>query len=165
MEAQRIQELFEYNRWANKRILEVVSRLTPDEFTKEIPSSYPSLRETLAHILSAEWIWLMRWMGNSPKSMLESHDFPSISELKSRWDEVEREQLKFVSGITEDSLLNKIPYINTQGEQWSYSLLQMMQHVVNHSTYHRGQVTMMLRQIKAEPVATDFLVFYDIKKE
>jgi uncharacterized damage-inducible protein DinB len=54
-------------------------------------------------------------------------------------------------------------YINTKGEEWKYPLEQMMQHVVNHSSYHRGQVTTMLRQLGVEAVPTDFLVFIDVK--
>ena len=165
MEVKHIQELYKYNRWANGRVLDAVSKLTTDDFTKEIRSSFPSVRDTLVHILSAEWIWLMRWKGTSPKAMLSSIDYPKISELKSRWHVVEREQREFVSRTTVDSLQKKITYTNTTGEQWTYALWQMMQHVVNHSTYHRGQITTMLRQLGAKTEATDFLVFYGEKSE
>ena len=161
MDLERIRALYEYNRWANARTLDAASRLRSDEFTKDLGSSYPSLRDMLAHVLSAEWIWLRRWQGTSPKALLDPAEFPSISQLRARWAEVERELAEFVAGVTEESLETTISYVNTKGERWTYPLWQMLQHVVNHSTYHRGQVTTMLRQLGAEPVATDFLVFYD----
>lgn len=159
----RIQELYEYNRWANARILDAASRLTPEQFTKDLRSSHRSVRDTLAHVMSVELIYFKRWLGTSPKAMLAPSDFPTISLLRARWAEVEREQADFVSNVTEESLKTTIAYVNTKGEAWSYSLWQIMVHVVNHSTYHRGQVTTMLRQLGAEPVATDFLIFYDLR--
>ena len=76
---------------------------------------------------------------------------------------MEQEQAEFVASVTEESLEATISYINTRGVRWTYPLRQMMQHVVNHSTYHRGQVITMLRQLGAEPVATDLLLFQDAK--
>lgn len=90
-------------------------------------------------------------------------DFPTLAALRTRWLEVQREQAEFVFGLTEEALVAQVAYINTRGEAFSYLLWQTMQHVVNHSTYHRGQITTMLRQLGAEPIATDFLVFYDLK--
>lgn len=163
MDKKHIQELYEYNRWANGRILDAASRLTADQFTKDLRSSYGSIRDTVTHIMSAEWIWLRRWKGVSPKAMLASSDFPSILLLRTRWAEVEQEQTEFVSSVTEELLRTMISYINTKGERWTYTLRHMMQHVVNHSTYHRGQVITLLRQLGAEPVATDFLLFQDAR--
>ena len=78
---------------------------------------------------------------------------------------MEHEQAEFVAGLSEESLGTVIEYVNTRGESFAYPLWQMLQHVVNHSTYHRGQITMMLRQLGATPVATDFLVFYDVMSD
>lgn len=163
MEVEHIRALYEYNRWANARILDAASRLTKEEFTRDMRSSHRSVRDTLTHILSAEWIYLRRWNGISPRAMLDPVDFPTISQLRVRWAEVEREQMEFVSNVSEESLRTIIAYVNTKGEQWAYPLWQIMQHVVNHSTYHRGQVTTMLRQLGAQPIATDFLLYYDEK--
>lgn len=163
MNKKDIQLLYEYNRWANARILDAVSALTNEQFTRNLPSSYCSVRDTLVHVLSAEWIYLMRWQGISPKAMFNFTDFPNIELLKAKWVEVESHQTRFLQTVTEESLGTVIAYINTKGEKWKYPLWQMMQHVVNHSTYHRGQVTTMLRLLGAETTATDFLVFIDTK--
>lgn len=161
MNKQDVQLLYEYNRWANAQVLAASSRLTEEQFTRDLSSGHRSVRDTLAHILAADWIWHMRWNGISPKALLDPLDFPTIGSLKAKWAVVEREQTEFVNGVTDESLARVIAYLNTKGEEWKYTLLQMMQHVVNHSSYHRGQVATMLRQLGAEPLPTDFLVFFD----
>src|SRR5262249_27283826 len=80
--------------------------------------------------------------------------FPNIAEVKSKWAEVEKEQVEFVKGLTNESLEKMLPIRTTQ-----ISLAGLMQHLANHSTYHRGQIALMMRQLDAEPVATDFHLF------
>jgi uncharacterized damage-inducible protein DinB len=69
--------------------------------------------------------------------------------------------MEFINSLAEDALTTKITYVNVKGETWTHALWQMLRHLVNHSTYHRGQVATMLRQLGAEPAATDFLLFFD----
>ena len=156
-----IKYMFDYNRWANTAILDAVSKLTPDEFRKDLQSSHRSVRDTLAHILAAEWIWLERWKGVSPKSLLDPADFPTVESVRTRLNEVESECDGFIHGLTDEALTQAVTYTNTKGENWTYSLGQMMQHVVNHSSYHRGQVATMLRQLGASPREVDLLVYVD----
>jgi uncharacterized damage-inducible protein DinB len=162
MNKKDIELLYEYNRWANAQVLDAVSALTPEQFTQDLSNSHRCVRDTLTHILAAEWIWLRRWHGVSPKALLNPADFPDIDSLRTRWAEVERGQTEFIASLTDESLQRVIAYINTKGEEWKYPLGQMMQHVVNHSSYHRGQVTTMLRQVGATAVPLDFLVFIDV---
>lgn len=161
MDLERIRALYDFNRWANGEVLETAGKLTPEQFTRDLHGSFPSVRETLVHIMGAEWIWLERWRGNSPKALLSAAEFPTVSAIANRWAEIERAQRKFVDGLTEDSLVQAVSYVNLKGDPYEYPLWQMLQHLVNHSTYHRGQITTMLRQLGARPVATDLLVFYD----
>lgn len=162
MDVERIRALYEFNRWASVAVLDAVSALPPEEWTRDLKNSFPSVRDTLVHILWAEWIWLRRWKGVSPKSVFDPTEFATVDLLRTKWLEVEHEQASFVTGLNEESLKTVIEYVNTRGESYAYPLWQMLQHVVNHSTYHRGQITMMLRQLGGTPVATDFLVFYDL---
>jgi uncharacterized damage-inducible protein DinB len=155
-----IQELYRYNRWANDRMLEAASSLTQAEFTKDLASSHPSVRDTLTHMVWAEWIWLQRWKGTSPQVVFEVKD-PDVGTLRARWVDVELEQRAFIETITTESLLGLVQYVNLQGQAWRYPLWRQMYHVVNHSSYHRGQLTTMLRQLAARPIPTDFLVFHD----
>jgi uncharacterized damage-inducible protein DinB len=143
--------------------MKAASKLTDEQFVRDLQSSHRSVRDTLTHILAAEWIWLERWKGVSPKALLNSAEFESVESLKRRWAEVDRGYEDFIESVTDDQLPKVISYANTKGEEWSYPLWQMFQHVMNHSTYHRGQVVTMLRQLGAEVSAVDLLVFMDVK--
>jgi len=163
MNTQDVEFLNEYNRWANARMLDAASKLGSEQFTADLKSSHQSVRDTLAHILAAEWIWLERWLGTSPKALLDPADFPTVASLKTRWSEVEANYQAFIGTLSDESLEKVITYTNTRGEVWKYPLAEMIQHVMNHSTYHRGQVTTMLRQLGAEVTPLDLLVFMDVK--
>ncbi|HJQ22944.1 MAG TPA: DinB family protein [Blastocatellia bacterium] len=161
MNKQDIATLFDYNRWANAQMLDTVARLTPEQLRRDLATSHHSVHETLTHILAAEWIWLMRCRGVSPKALLDPNDFADLDALKRRWAEVEQGQQELIDELSDERLDGLIAYTNTRGEHWEYPLGQILQHVFNHSTYHRGQVTAMLRQLGAEVVMTDFLVYMD----
>src|SRR5919106_1376492 len=103
---------FEFNRWANARLLEAVNVLTTEQFQRELGSSYLSIRDTLTHILAAAEVWLMRWKGISPKSMLDAAPFPDLKSRKSKWDEVEMDQWNFLSKISDESLVEAVEYQN-----------------------------------------------------
>jgi uncharacterized damage-inducible protein DinB len=155
-----LQELYEYNAWANRRLLAAAARLTPEQLTREMGGSFPSVLETLVHILSAEWIWLSRWRGVSPTGWPAEWKITGHAALEARWGEVEREQAAFLSTLDEDALGRIIEYRNISGDPFAAPMSQMLRHVVNHSTYHRGQITHMLRQLGAETMATDLILFY-----
>jgi uncharacterized damage-inducible protein DinB len=104
----------------------------------------------------------MRCKGAPPIALFEPEDF-SLDSLRSEWAKVEQEQKRFIDELAEQSLSTIVRYTNTKGEQWAYPVSQILQHVVNHSTYHRGQVITMLRQLGAKAVMTDFLVYVDSK--
>lgn len=164
MDVNTVRALYDYNRWANARVLEAASALNPEQFTRDLGNSFHSVHDTLAHILGAEWIWLERWKGTSPKSLLNASDFPSVEALKTRWNEVESDRAQFILGITPEHLERVISYVNTRGQTFAYPLGEMMVHVVNHSTYHRGQIATLLRQLGAKPESTDLLLYRDLQK-
>jgi uncharacterized damage-inducible protein DinB len=161
MQLDTIRELYDYNHWANQRVLSAMTPLTDDMFTRNMGNSFVSLRDTLAHILGAEWIWLERWLGRSPKALLSASDFPTLQALQRRWAAVRLDQSQYVQTLVPDRLNDDVSYTNTRGERYSYALWRQMLHVINHSSYHRGQVTTLLRQMGAEPAGTDLLVYYD----
>ena len=161
MNINEIRTLYAYNRWATNRLLEAARLVSPADFTRDLGTSHGSLRGTLVHIVWAEWIWLQRWRGNSPKLVFSQDQFPDVDAIASRWHEVDRDQQAFITTLTDDHLLTRLSYENLQSQQWEYWLMHMMQHVVNHSSYHRGQVVALLRQLGETPPSTDFLVFFD----
>src|SRR5262245_6605375 len=108
-----IQELYQYNRWANDRMFEAVSSLTQAELTKNLANSYPSVRDTFTHIVWAEWIWLQRWKGTSPQ-VFDARDSPDVLTLRTRWRDVEIEQRAFIEAVTTERLLRPVQYVNLQ---------------------------------------------------
>ena len=161
MDLETIRDLYAYNRWANARSLEGASTVSSGDFTKEVGGSFASLRGTLAHMYGAEWIWLERWRGNSPQSLPFALDFPDIEVIRSRWRDLEREQTGFLDALDPARLGEVLSYVNLKGETFAYPLRRMLQHVVNHATYHRGQITTLLRQLGATPLSTDLLLYDD----
>ena len=106
----------------------------------------------------------MRWKGLSPTSMLDAASFPDVRSLKVRWAEVEIDQWNFLSKISDESLEEVVEYQNFKNEIWEYPLWAMIYEMVNHASYHRGQVVAMMRQVGAQPTQLDFLVFVDLKQ-
>jgi uncharacterized damage-inducible protein DinB len=113
--------------------------------------------------MGAEWVWLQRWKGVSPKALLNAAEFPDLVSIKPRWQEIESEQMDFVGEVTDSSLSGPLRYVNLKGQASEYPLGRVMQHLINHGSYHRGQVTNFLRQLGAQPASTDLLVYLEVE--
>ena len=159
MNLREVSHLFAYTEWANARIFESVDTLNEEQYTREIPSSFPSIRATLAHVVSVEWVWMRRWKGESPTVVPPWSSGAPREELRERLSNVERERVVYLASITDDALAMPISYRNIKGEPFTFPLERLFQHLVNHSTYHRGQLTTMLRQVGIAPPGTDLLLF------
>ena len=152
--------LSDYTRWADAKMFDAVAKLSPEQFTKDLGSSLKSVRDTVVHLSSAQWIWLSRWTGTSPAAMWTAADYPTPASVREKNAALAEERAVFLSAQTEESLAKPCHYKNLKGEPYSYLLGQLMLHAVNHSTYHRGQVTTLIRQLGAQPVSTDLVVYY-----
>jgi uncharacterized damage-inducible protein DinB len=151
--------LLEYTEWANHRIVRASATLSVDDFKRDLGSSHGGVRGTLAHMLSTEWIWLERFKGVSPSRMLDEGEFPDVLALRERWGAVEAHRRAWFKSMKEQGIRDKIKYQNTKGRAFEAPLWQLLQHVANHATYHRGQVTTLLRILKAPVVSTDLLLW------
>jgi uncharacterized damage-inducible protein DinB len=160
MSPEDIRQLYDYNAWANRRAMEAAAALTPDQFVKPLGSSFSSVRDTLAHIYGGEWIWLERFQGRSPASLPDVNQFTNLASLRGRWLEHEARLLGFARGLTQADLDRVMEYKTLNFGVYRNPLWQSMQHLVNHGTYHRGQVTTLLRQLGAQPILTDLMHFY-----
>ena len=153
--------LVDYNYWARDRMLEAVGRLGVEQYTRDLGNSFRSVRDTLVHLYSAEWVWHSRWIGQSPTAMISMDAFADLHALRAAWADMEAKIRAFVDGIGEDGLIRVYEYTLMNGTPASTVFWQMLQHVVNHGTYHRGQVTTMLRQLgAAPPKSLDLIAFY-----
>ena len=161
MTASDLRTLVEYNYWARDRILDAVSSLNADQYSRPMGNSFSSVRETLVHIYSAEWIWHTRWQGESPSKALSADQWPDVASLTASWRELEAKVRSFVGSLTDESLNHLLDYRLISGQPSKSAFGHMVQHVVNHGTYHRGQITTMLRQMgAAPPKSTDLIAFY-----
>jgi uncharacterized damage-inducible protein DinB len=161
MNHQDLQTLLDYHYWARDRLLTALEPLTPEQFTRDLGSSFKSIRDTVAHVYAAEWAWFMRWQGQSPTALLPAEQFPDLASILSAWTALEAKMRAFVEGFGDADVTRVIDYKLLSGEAGSSPLWQMLQHVVNHASYHRGQVTTMLRQIGASPAKSmDMIAFY-----
>ena len=152
-----LNELFDFNYWARDRQLQTCASLTGEQFLRPLGNSFPSLRDTLSHLLAVEWLWLERWRGQSPRTLLAPEEFPTLAALSQRWQTVEREMREYVAGLTEEALERPMTCVSTRGQEWTYELWRMMVHLLHHQTYHRGQVTALFRQLGVQPPKVDFL--------
>ena len=165
MNLKEIRTLYDYTAWANGRVFDAASALSDEQINRDLSTSHGSVKGTLTHIVAAEWIWLMRCQGASPKALLDPADFPNLNSLRAKLALVEHERKAYFDGLSDESLPDLVSYVNLVGQRWEYRLDQILQHVANHSSYHRGQVITLLRQLGATAVATDFLAFFDSAKD
>ena len=179
MDLADIRTLYAYNCWASRRLFAALDKLSEQQFATQVQSSFPSIRETVFHILFAEWLWLKRWQGTSPRSTLpdpdgsvatwntlspggipSAKDLATLPALKEFADSIEQERQDFFRGLNEGVLQAPLHFSDMAGTHYAEPLVHLMQHVANHSSYHRGQVTTLLRQLGAETAALDMVVFF-----
>ena len=159
MNKQDIHVLYEYNRWANARILGAAARISQAQFLAPTTFPHGGLRGTLVHTLFAEWIWRLRWLGAAPDVRLKPEDFPTFASLKTRWFEEETKLMEFVDGLTEQRLTAEFDYISTEGGAHRRVVWEAMAHLVNHGTQHRSEAAAMLTAMGQSPGDIDLIVF------
>jgi len=165
MELPGIHNLYAYNRWANDRILSVAGSLSEEELRRDLGGSFGSLWGTLVHIFGVEWLYPQRWNGVSPSALPAPEQFGDLAALRAFWDKVRADQQRFIDQLNEQRLHQLVEYVSLGGGKFSYPLVDQMRHLVNHSTYHRGQVTLQLRLLDQQPMATDYLLYLDERNE
>jgi uncharacterized damage-inducible protein DinB len=159
MNAEQVRELFSYNAWADRRIFDALGALSVEQYQRDLKSSFGSIHGTLAHIVGAEQLWLARWRGQ-PASLLKGSDVGSLAELRKMWDGVEEERTDFLRQLTDPMLDSSVTIKPTGGGEHVHTLRQTLQHTVDHSSYHRGQIVTMLRQLGVKPPSTGMMGFY-----
>jgi len=164
MIGETIQTLYRYNTWANARILDTAEQLSAEQFLTARGASFDSVRDTLVHTMSAQWLWLERWNGRSPAAALAAREFSDLASIRTRWAGIEQGTQAFVGGLSEARLGSIVAYSNTKGERWSYPLWQQMIHQVNHATQHRSEAAVILTQFGHSPGDLDFLHFVDVRE-
>lgn len=160
MNLEDVRLLYDFNAWANHRTLESCAALSQEQLTRDLGSSFKSVRDTLAHIYGAEWVWLERWHGRTPSGLPSAADFPDLETLRRRFADIDRDLKDYAASLTADDLNRVLSIKTSSGAAFAQPLWQMLQHLANHGSYHRGQVATMLRQLGAKATGTDLIGFY-----
>jgi len=160
MTSDYFRSLLDFHYWARDRVMLAVETLTPEQYARPMGNSFSSIRDTLNHIYLAEWIWYSRWNGVSPSAFPEV-DVQDPGSLRERWSDMEGKVRAYLDKAGDAGLRRVIEYRLMSGKEGASPLWQMVAHVVNHATYHRGQVTTMLRQLGATPAqSTDMITYF-----
>ena len=152
--------LFDFNTWASARTRRAVESLPEEKLYVDMKNSFGSIHGTVVHIVGAEDIWLQRLQGADRGIFMKAEEFPTYASVKTKWSDVEKQFSQFLLTITEEILARDLVFFNLKGEKVSQKVWMSLQHLVNHSTYHRGQITTLVRQAGGTPVATDLIAFY-----
>jgi uncharacterized damage-inducible protein DinB len=159
-----IRHLYDYTEWANDLAMTAAAKLPDEDLRRNVAISHNSIFETLLHMAAAEWIWLERWHGRSPKREEAWPEWtpevcPDVATLRERWRDIIDRRATLIAGLDEDRLAAELPFNLLSGDPNSMRLVDQMHHCANHATLHRGQVVGMIRQLGIEPPSTD-LLFY-----
>ena len=156
-----ITTLFQYHAWAHERMLSALDRLSPDDFTRTLGGSFASIRDTVAHMLLADELWYARWRGASPTTFPPYDSIPDVATARERWRAFGTQVGALLEELGDDGLQRTFTYRLKSGAAGASTYADAMQHVVNHGTYHRGQVTTLVRQLGYPPPASlDLIAFY-----
>jgi len=162
---QDLRTLLDYHYWARDRIIAALLPITPEEYTRELGSSFTSIQDTLGHVYSAEWAWHQRWTGVSPTAQLPRETFPDVATVRDLWVKTESDVRGFLEQLGEAGIERTFEYKTLAGDPGSSVFWHMLQHVVNHASYHRGQLTTMLRQVgRPAPESMDLIRFYRTRR-
>lgn len=154
-----ILDLYRYDEWANERLAAAIAALPPELWARHWGGSHPSLRGAFSHIVASEWIWLERWCGSSPKEPPAWMEEATVETAVREMREVCARRRRFLEALVDADLERVVSFAFLSGRAGEHRLGDLLVHVANHSTYHRGQVASMLRQAGSAPPATDFIVY------
>ncbi len=159
MQPQEIRLLFDYNAWANQRLLAQAAQVTTAQWAAPSSHSFSSLHSTLLHILDTEYGWRAILEGLGPTPILAEEDYPTHQALAVRWREEEAAWDAFLRRLTAADLANPVPALADDESQAAHSLWYYLFHVVNHGMQHRSEAAALLTNYGQSPGDIDFTVF------
>jgi uncharacterized damage-inducible protein DinB len=160
-----LRQLFEYDDWANDRLLAMLYQAFGEEadLRHAEDARVREIQAVTTHIVAALAIWRTRWEGHSPTAMLDPEEYSTPLALRMAFGAERARFWGFFATLEDEEALNRVVHFTrTTGEPYQFPLWQMMQHVLTHSAYHRGQVTARLLDLGHESALqfTDLIVYY-----
>jgi uncharacterized damage-inducible protein DinB len=160
MTVAEVRELFAYNAWANRLFFAALEPLPVEVYVRDLKSSHGGLHGTLCHIVWAEQLWLNRWLGKPNPAVPQGRDLASLAAARTRWEAIESERATFLAGLTQRRLDEAVAVKPSTGGEYRHTFREMFRHAIDHSSYHRGQLVTLLRQVGSTPPGTGLIVFY-----
>jgi uncharacterized damage-inducible protein DinB len=161
MRAADIVTLFDYNDWANRRILTATAKVTPEQYMAPADVSYQSLHGTLVHVLAGEVMWRKRCQeGVSPARLLTPDDLPTHAALLDCWRDEAATMRGYLASLTDADLDRVVHYTNQHGKTYDTVLWHILTHLVNHGTQHRSEAAILLTNYGASPGDIDMILYH-----
>jgi uncharacterized damage-inducible protein DinB len=155
-----VRALYDYNEYANNRVLETAAKLGVDELQRKQGTSFESVAGNLAHIMGAQVLWLERWRGNkNRRSLTAVQSLRALGLLREAFDASHADLRDFLGGLTDDRLDALLAYTDSAGTPYERVLWQLMLHVANHGSYHRAETAMALTAMGHNPGDLDYSYF------
>ncbi|HEX9941746.1 MAG TPA: DinB family protein [Thermoanaerobaculia bacterium] len=158
-----VRDLLLYMLWADRLMLKAVRGVRPEDLARDAGISFGSLFGTMAHMLGSQRVWLSRFSGKQFGQLPVLQDFSNLYTWITCWEETAAGIEAFLASLTDEQLAADLTWTNSRGESFTRPLWQPVLHLVNHTTYHRGQVVSLLRQMGYEAPSTD-LVYYFVER-
>lgn len=158
-----VREMLLYMLWADRLMLKAVRDVRPEDLTRDAGISFGSMLGTMVHMAGSQRLWLSRFFGQTLDHIPTLADYPDLLSWIHAWEETASEIEAFLAAVTSEQLAAPITWTSTTGEIHTLPLWQPVVHMVNHVTYHRGQVVSLLRQMGYQTPSTD-LVYYFIER-
>lgn len=162
MNPEYVRLICEYDAWATDRVIEACTALDSEQFNRDLGSSFPSVRATLVHLIGATRNWPDRWQGRTPQpsQLLQSDRYRDIESVRTLAAESRGRLEQFIGGMKPEDSERVVSCTLSGGQSIAQPFWQTLQHLGNHGTYHRGQITTLLRQLGATPASTDLSVYF-----
>jgi uncharacterized damage-inducible protein DinB len=164
MNQEAIYDLYEYNDWANQRLLQATARLTAHQFTALSTHSFGSLQRTLAHTMDAERMWRRLLSGEDFRARLNLDEFDTVGKLANRWAQEQSQLHAYIHSLTDADLAGIVRYEVDGGVIRERVRWHCLFHLVNHGMQHRSEAAHLLTQYGQSPDDIDFTVFLNERK-
>jgi uncharacterized damage-inducible protein DinB len=157
-----LEELYEYNCWANKRYLDVAETLSEEQLFRKQGHSWDNVHALFVHMMSSERMWPQRWHEGKGE-ILDAKVFPDVASIREYWVDVEKNMRVFIAEQTEESLKREVSYSNPKGERFTLPLWQMVVQPPNHNTHHRGELAAMFALMDIPHPEEEIVQYFLIK--
>ncbi len=149
--------LYDYNEWANERVVRMLRALPEADYVRAMGGGWPSLRATFVHVAGATHAWAERFLGRDVLALPKEEALPRLEEAVSLLVEAEKKHRAHLGTLPREKLERPFSWKNLSGEVKTAPFGIVVRHVVNHQTYHRGQISSMVRRLGHQPAATDMV--------